>query len=90
MIREVKSAPMLFGYRGAEMVDVDEVERLVSRVAQLQNDLPLVSSLELSLVLAASDGAAVLTAAARVAPVADARSDLFVRRLPDQADTIPD
>ncbi len=91
MIREVKSAPMLFGYRGAEMVDVDEVERLVSRVAQLQNDLPLVSSLELSLVLAASDGAAVLTASARVAPVADARSDLFVRRLPDQAgDTIPD
>ncbi|GAB2759417.1 bifunctional GNAT family N-acetyltransferase/acetate--CoA ligase family protein [Nocardioides salsibiostraticola] len=90
MIREVKSAPMLFGYRGAEMVDVDEVERLVSRVAQLQNDLPLVSSLQLSLVLAAADGAAVLTASARVAPVADARSDLFVRRLPDQADTIPD
>lgn len=91
MIREVKSAPMLFGYRGADMVDVDEVERLVSRVAQLQNDLPLVSSLELSLVLAGTDGASVLTASARVAPVADARSDLFVRRLPDHpGDTIPD
>ena len=43
---------MLFGYRGSEVVDVDEVERLIQRVAQLQNDLPQVSALELSLVLA--------------------------------------
>ncbi len=85
MVREVKSSPMLFGYRGAEVVDVEEVERLISRVAQLQNDLPQVSSLELSLVLAGNHGASVLTAEARVEPVADPRSDLFVRRMPDQA-----
>ncbi len=91
MIREVKSSPMLFGYRGAELVDIEEVERLVSRVAQLQNDLPQVSSLELSLVLAGAHGASVLTAAARVAPVSEPRADLFTRRLPDQpGDTIPD
>ncbi|WP_205474540.1 bifunctional GNAT family N-acetyltransferase/acetate--CoA ligase family protein [Nocardioides sp. SYSU D00038] len=82
MVREVKSSPMLFGYRGAEVVDVGEVERLIQRVAQLQNDLPQVSSLELSLVLAHSEGAAVLSAAARVEPVSDPRSDSFVRRLP--------
>ena len=51
-------------------------------MAQLQNDLPQVSALDLSLVLAGAEGATVLTAAARVDPVADPRSDWFVRRLP--------
>jgi acyl-CoA synthetase (NDP forming) len=90
MVREIKSSPMLFGYRGSEVVDVAEVERLIRRVSQLQNDLPQVSSLELSLVLAGADGATVLTAAARVDPVADPRSDWFVRRMPEHpGDTIP-
>ena len=43
MVREIKASPMLFGYRGSEVVDVAEVERLILRVAQLQNDLPQVS-----------------------------------------------
>ena len=90
MVREIKSAPMLFGYRGSEVVDVAEVERLIQRVAQLQNDLPQVSSLELSLVLAGAEGATVLTAAARVDPVTDPRSDWFVRRMPTPVgDTLP-
>ncbi len=90
MVREIKSSPMLFGYRGSEVVDVTEIERLIQRVAQLQNDLPQVSALELSLVLAGADGATVLTAAARVDPVADPRSDWFVRRMPMPAgDTLP-
>jgi hypothetical protein len=90
MVREIKSSPMLFGYRGSEVVDVAEVERLIRRVSQLQNDLPQVSSLELSLVLAGAEGANVLTASARVDPVADARSDWFVRRLPEHpGDTAP-
>ncbi len=89
MIREIKAAPLLFGYRGSEAVDVLEVERLVQRVAQLQHDLPQVASLELSLVLAGADGITVLTASGCVQPVADPRSDWFVRRLPDLADTLP-
>jgi hypothetical protein len=90
MVREIKSSPMLFGYRGSEVVDVAEVERLIRRVAQLQNDLPQVSALALSLVLAGAEGATVLTAGARVDPVADPRSDWFVRRLTDHpGDTLP-
>jgi acyl-CoA synthetase (NDP forming) len=89
MVREIRSSPMLFGYRGSEVVDVDEVERLIQRVAQLQNDLPQVRSLELSLVLAGAQGSTVLTASARVEPVNDPRSDWFVRRLPAVPDTIP-
>ncbi|MEO9324561.1 GNAT family N-acetyltransferase [Nocardioides sp. C4-1] len=91
MVRDVKSAPLLFGYRGAEPVDVAAIEQLISRVAQMQNDLPNLSSLELSLVLAGRDGATVLTASGRAAPVADPRSD-FVRRMSDHpvGDTIPE
>ena len=47
MVREIRSAPLLFGYRGSEKVDVDAVEHLLLRVAQLKNDLPQVRSLEL-------------------------------------------
>ena len=90
MVREIRSSPMLFGYRGSEVVDIDEVERLIQRVAQLQNDLPQVASLELSLVLAGAQGSTVLTAAARVEPVADPRSDWFVRRMVSHpGDTLP-
>jgi len=90
MVREIKSSPMLFGYRGSEVVDVTEIERLIQRVSQLQNDLPQVSALDLSLVLAGADGATVLTASARVDPVADPRSDWFVRRMPRPVgDTLP-
>ncbi|THJ04799.1 GNAT family N-acetyltransferase [Nocardioides sp.] len=90
MVREVKSSPLLFGYRGAEAVDVTAIEDLITRVAELQNDLPQISSLELSLVLAGVDGARVLTASARVAPVRDPRPDSGVRRMPDLVTTIPD
>jgi hypothetical protein len=81
---------MLFGYRGSEVVDIEPVEDLISRVAQLQHDLPQVSSLDLSLVLAGADHCSILTAQARVDPVSDPRSGWFVRRLPSAVDdTIP-
>ena len=90
MVREIRSSPMLFGYRGSETVDVAAVEQLILRVARLQHDLPQVASLELSLVLAGVSGLSVLTASARVEPVADPRSDWFVRRMPSHpGDTIP-
>ncbi len=91
MVREIKSSPMLFGYRGSEVVDVAAVEELILRVSQLQNDLPQISSLDLSLVLAGADGVKVLTATGRVDPVQDPRSDWFVRRLSrTPGDTLPD
>jgi acyl-CoA synthetase (NDP forming) len=81
MVREVKAAPLLFGYRNSEQVDVAAVERLLLRVAQLKNDLPQMRSLDLNLVLVGTGGAMVLNAVGRVEPVADARSDWFARRL---------
>ena len=85
MVREVRSAPLLFGYRGGQEVDTDAVEDLLLRVAQLKDDLPQVRSLELNLVLVGVTGATVLTAVGRVGPVADTRSDWFTRRLGGQA-----
>jgi acyl-CoA synthetase (NDP forming) len=81
MVREIKAAPLLFGYRGSEKVDVEAVEHLLLRLAQLKNDLPQVAVIELGLVLAGGRGATVLNASGRVAPIDDARSDWFVRRL---------
>ncbi len=90
MVREVKAAPLLFGYRGSAPVDVEALERLVGRVAQLQNDLPEVRSLDLSLVLVGGEGTTVLTASARVASVSDPRVDSFARRMTTPpGDTLP-
>jgi acyl-CoA synthetase (NDP forming) len=81
LVREIKAAPLLFGYRGSEQVDVGSIEDLLLRVAQLKNDLPQLRSVELNLVLVGAHGATVLNAVGRVEPVSDARSDWFVRRL---------
>ncbi|GAB2982786.1 bifunctional acetate--CoA ligase family protein/GNAT family N-acetyltransferase [Nocardioides montaniterrae] len=88
MVREPKTAPLLFGYRGSEAVDIGAVEELIAKVAALQNDLPEVVSLELSMVLAGARSAAVLTARARVALIKDPRPDSAVRRMPDLITTI--
>lgn len=90
MIQEIKAAPMLMGYRGGEIVNIEEVQRLVLRISQLQNDIPQVAALDLSLVLAGPDSAAVLTATCRVEPSEDPRSDWYVRRMPTPVgDTLP-
>ncbi|WP_183093961.1 bifunctional acetate--CoA ligase family protein/GNAT family N-acetyltransferase [Nocardioides stalactiti] len=89
MIREVKSSPLLFGYRGADPVDIGAIESLITKVAHLQNDLPEIRALELSLALAGVHGATVLTASVRLAPVRDPRPDSLVRRLPDVTLTLP-
>ncbi|MEO5853163.1 MAG: GNAT family N-acetyltransferase [Nocardioides sp.] len=90
MVREIKSSPLLFGYRGSEVVDVEEVERLILRVSRLQYDLPQVRSLKLSLIQVGAEGAAVLSASVRIEPVVDPRSDWFVRRLmTPPGDTLP-
>jgi acyl-CoA synthetase (NDP forming)/GNAT superfamily N-acetyltransferase len=89
MVREVKSSPLLFGYRGADPVDIGAIEQLITKVAHLQNDLPEIRALELSLALAGADGVTVLTSSVRLAPVRDPRPDSLVRRLPDVTLTLP-
>ncbi len=90
MVREIKAAPLLFGYRGGRAVDTGAIEDLLLRVAAMKDDLPQLRELELPLVIAGTEGVSVLTATGRVAPTANARSDWFARRLSVQAgDTMP-
>ncbi len=81
LIRDVKAAPLFFGYRGSEAIDVAGIEQVILRLAQLKDDLPEVEALKLGLVLASAHRIDVLRASGRVAPSQDARSDSFTRRM---------
>ncbi|AUG79994.1 Acyl-CoA synthetase [Kitasatospora sp. MMS16-BH015] len=80
LIREVRAAPLLFGWRGAAPVDTGALEELLLRVSRLVDDLPEVASVDLAPVVVAPQGLAVLGARVRVAPL-PVRSDLGPRAM---------
>jgi acyl-CoA synthetase (NDP forming) len=67
LVRAVRAAPLLVGYRGSEPVDVDALELLLLRAARWADDLPEVAELELNPVIVSASGTSVLRATARVA-----------------------
>jgi len=81
MIREIRAAPMLFGYRGAAEVDTAALAGLLHRVSALAEALPVVTELELNPVLAGPDGFSVVRVSATVAGLAE-RPAAFRRQLP--------
>jgi acyl-CoA synthetase (NDP forming) len=83
MVRAVRTAPLLFGHRGAEPVDVTALERLLWRVAQLGDDLPEVAGLVLDPVVAATSGVSVQQARLSLARPVGPRYDIGPRRLRD-------
>ncbi|MGE7434585.1 bifunctional acetate--CoA ligase family protein/GNAT family N-acetyltransferase [Kitasatospora sp. NPDC001175] len=80
LIREVRAAPLLFGWRGAVPVDTDALEELLLRVSRLVDDLPEVASVDLEPVVVAPHGLAVLEACVRIAPL-PVRTDLGPRAM---------
>ncbi|WP_280700730.1 GNAT family N-acetyltransferase [Kitasatospora sp. GP82] len=80
LIREVRAAPLLFGWRGAVPVDTDALEELLLRVSRLVDDLPEVASVDLEPVVVAPHGLAVLQARVRIAPL-PVRTDLGPRAM---------
>lgn len=80
LIREVRAAPLLFGWRGAEAVDTDALEELLLRVSQLVDEVPEVASVDLEPVVVAPHGLAILGARVRIAPL-PVRSDLGPRAM---------
>lgn len=81
MVRGIRSAPLLFGYRGSEPVDVDAIQDIVLRLAALKDDLPEVASLDLEPVAVGTDGYVALSARAKVVPSNEPRRDMHTRRL---------
>ncbi|WP_405563629.1 GNAT family N-acetyltransferase [Streptomyces sp. NBC_01180] len=81
LIRSIRTAPLLFGWRGSAPVDTGALEELLLRVSRLVDDHPEVVSVALEPVVVGQNGLSVLGAAVRLAP-ANALGDLGPRRLP--------
>ena len=62
MLRELKTFPLLDGYRGRPPADVDSVRDLVMRVGALAAAHPAVAELDLNPVIATPEGALVVDA----------------------------
>ncbi|WP_405939215.1 GNAT family N-acetyltransferase [Streptomyces sp. NBC_00726] len=80
LIRSIRAAPVLFGWRGAAPVDTAALEELLLRVSRLVDDHPEVVSIALEPVVVAPQGLTVLGASVRLSPP-PARNDLGPRRL---------
>ncbi|WP_353945197.1 GNAT family N-acetyltransferase [Streptomyces sp. HUAS MG91] len=81
VVRSIKTAPILFGWRGAAPVDTPALEELLQRVSRLVDDHPEVVGVTLEPVVVAQSGLTVLGASVRLAPP-PARDDLGPRTLP--------
>ena len=85
MIRDLRSAPLLYGYRGSDAVDVDVLQDIIVRLAAMKDDLPEIAELDLEPVLVHGKGYTALSARAKVVPSADRRGEWYVRRLSQPA-----
>ncbi|MGW0549849.1 bifunctional acetate--CoA ligase family protein/GNAT family N-acetyltransferase [Streptomyces altiplanensis] len=81
LIRSIRTAPLLFGWRGSDPVDTAALEELLLRVSRLVDDHPEVVGVSLEPVVVAPHGLSVLGASVRLASP-PARDDLGPRRLP--------
>ncbi|MEU7583125.1 GNAT family N-acetyltransferase [Streptomyces sp. NPDC041068] len=81
LVRSIRTAPLLFGWRGSAPVDTPALEELLQRVSRLVDDHPEVVAVSLEPVVVAQRGLSVLGASVRLAPP-PARDDLGPRTLP--------
>ncbi|MGN9820790.1 bifunctional acetate--CoA ligase family protein/GNAT family N-acetyltransferase [Streptomyces sp. SD11] len=81
LVRSIRTAPLLFGWRGSAPADVAALEELLLRLSRLVDDHPEVVSVSLEPVVVAPRGLSVLGASVRLAPP-PARDDLGPRTLP--------
>ncbi len=81
LIRSIRTAPLLFGWRGSAPVDTAALEELLLRVSRLVDDHREVIGISLEPVVVAQHGLSVLGASVRLAPPV-AQPDLGPRRLP--------
>jgi acyl-CoA synthetase (NDP forming)/GNAT superfamily N-acetyltransferase len=81
LVRSIRTAPLLFGWRGSAPVDSAALEELLLRVSRLVDDHPEVVGISLEPVVVAQQGLSVLGASVRLAP-SPTHHDLGPRRLP--------
>ncbi|MER6379244.1 GNAT family N-acetyltransferase [Streptomyces sp. NPDC001250] len=81
LVRSIRTAPLLFGWRGSTPVDTPALEELLLRVSRLVDDHPEVVAVTLEPLVVAPHGVSVLGATVRLAPP-PARDDLGPRTMP--------
>ncbi|WP_030958175.1 bifunctional GNAT family N-acetyltransferase/acetate--CoA ligase family protein [Streptomyces sp. NRRL S-378] len=81
LVRAIRAAPLLFGWRGSDPVDTPALEEVLLRLSRLVDDHPEVIDVSLEPVVVAVEGTSVLSATVRVAHP-PARGDLGPRTLP--------
>jgi len=79
LIRSVRSAPLLLGYRGAPAADVGGLRDLLLRVSRLADDQPEVTELDLNPVIAGPDRVCAVDVRVKVTP--GEPLDPFLRKL---------
>ncbi|GAA1880073.1 GNAT family N-acetyltransferase [Streptantibioticus ferralitis] len=79
LIRAPRCAPLLFGHRGGEPVDLEGLEQLLVRLSRMACDLPELAEADLNPVVARPDG--VLTLDARIRLLPRHMQDPYLRRL---------
>ena len=79
LIRSIRSAPSPLGHRGTLATDLDTLRELLLRVSRLTDDLPEITELDLSPVIAKPHGVFAVDARIKVAPCLP--QDPFLRKL---------
>lgn len=79
LIRSIRSAPLLLGYRGAPAADTLALRDILLRISRLADDLPEITDLDLNPVIARPDGAVAVDAMVKVAR--HEPQDPFLRKL---------
>ena len=67
MVAELRTAPLLDGYRGGPAQDVAALVQAILRVSAMVDDLPQIAELDLNPIVVHPRGAVVLDARVRVA-----------------------
>ena len=73
MLRELRSFPLLEGYRGGPKCDVAALEDVLLRISALAEDHPRIAEMDCNPVIVSAAGAIVVDVRVRIAPAAPRR-----------------
>ncbi|QES47039.1 GNAT family N-acetyltransferase [Streptomyces venezuelae] len=79
LVSAPRCAPLLFGHRGAEPVDLDGLGQLLLRLSRMANDLPHITEADLNPVIARPDGMDIVDVRMHLEP--SRPFDPYLRRL---------
>ena len=71
LVRSLRTSPLLLGYRGSPALDVAALEDTILRVAQLAQDLPEITDMDLNPLIVYEHGVVAVDAKVHCAPAPD-------------------